>query len=110
MPKKKDLQDEFTLTLRKPITLGEGVDAETYTKLDLREPEAEEVLDFNRRSTKDAGDALKRLIAKVSGAPLAVVAKMKARDFMEASAYLAAFMEEEGDDDTSGDSEGSLGK
>jgi len=110
MPKKKELLDEFTLTLRKPITLGEGVDAETYTKLDLREPEAEEVLDFNRRSAKDAGDALKRLIAKVSGAPLAVVGKMKARDFMEASEYLTSFMEQEDDEDAPGDPEASLGK
>jgi len=110
--KKKDLQDEFTLTLRKPITLGEGADAETYTHLDLREPEAAEMLDFNRRSTKDPGDALKHLIAKVSGAPLAVVAKMKARDFTKASTYLVAFMEEEadGDGDDAGDSEAGLGK
>lgn len=98
MPK-KELQDEYTLTLRKPITLGSGAEAEIFYHLDLREPLAEELLDFNQRSAKDAGDALKRLIAKISGAPLSVIGKMKARDFTLASNYLMDFMNPEIEED-----------
>lgn len=90
---KQALQDEFTLTLRQPITLGTGLEAETYLHLALREPVADEVLDFNRRSAKDAGDALRYLIARVSGVPLAVIGKLKARDFTKAANYLVAFMD-----------------
>jgi hypothetical protein len=113
MPK-KELQDEFTLTLRRPVTLGTGADAESYSHLDLREPLTDEVLDFTRRSAKDPGDALKHLIARVSGAPLAVVAKIAARDFTKASNYLTAFMNPDLDNDEAaeegGGAEDVLGK
>ncbi|MBV2180889.1 MAG: phage tail assembly protein [Castellaniella sp.] len=102
----KELQDEMTLTLRHPITLGEGIEAQSYSKLDLREPLAEEVLDFNRRSGKDAGDALRYLIAKVSGVPLAVIGKMRARDFTKASSYLMDFLNPEIDEPEEGDDSG----
>lgn len=108
MPK-KELQDELTLTLRQPITLGNGTDTEMYSSLELREPLAEEVLDFARRSAKDSGDALRHLIAKVSGVPLAVVGKMKARDFTKASNYLMDFLNPEADEDApdeEGDTQG----
>lgn len=102
MPK-KELQDEMTLTLRQSVTLGKGADAETYDHLKLREPLAAEMLDFSQRSKGDAGDALRRLIAKISGVPLAVIDRMKVRDFNAAANYLTPFMdpdlEQDGDDD-----------
>lgn len=87
------LDDELTITLRKPITLGSANDSETYDHLDLREPLAGEMLDFNRKAGTDPGDALRRLIAKISGVPLAVIDRLKARDFNKASAYLMAFLD-----------------
>lgn len=96
MPK-KEISDELTITLRKPVTLGQGSDAETFTELPLREPIVEEVLSFNRESGKDAGDALRKLIAKVSGTPIAVINRIGARDFTTAANYLTSFMA--GDDD-----------
>lgn len=95
---KKELQDELTLTLRKPVTLGTSAEAQVYSELNLREPLAEEVLDFNRRSGKDAGDALRHLIAKISGAPLTVIDKIRARDFTRASNYLMDFLNPEADE------------
>jgi len=112
---KKELEDEFTLTLRKPIALGTGADAETYTQLELREPLADEMLEFSRLSAADAGNALRRMIAKISGVPLAVIGKMRARDFTRASNYLMEFMnpeieEPDSDDDESEEGEGAEGK
>lgn len=104
---KKELQDELVITLRKPITLGTGADAETYTEVVLREPEVKEVLTFSRRSAKDSGDALRHLIAEISTVPLAVVDKMKSRDFTKAAVYLSAFIDPDqedggGEDETAG--------
>lgn len=101
---KKELQDEMTLTLRQPIKLGDGTESEVYTELALREPLAEEELDFNRRSAKDAGEALRHLIAKVSGVPIAVIGKMRARDFNKASNYLMDFLNPEVEPDADDDS------
>lgn len=100
MPK-KEIPDELTITLRKPVTLGQGSDAETFTELPLREPVVEEVLTFNKESGKDAGDALRKLIAKVSGTPIAVINRIGARDFTTAANYLTSFMG--GDEDEAGD-------
>lgn len=100
---KQELQDELTITLRKPITLGTGMDAETYTVLNLREPEVKEVLAFSRRSAKDPADAMRHLIAEISTVPLAVIDKVKARDFAKAANYLSAFMEQDGEDTPSGE-------
>ncbi|MCY1195587.1 hypothetical protein AVE30378_02143 [Achromobacter veterisilvae] len=105
---KKELQDELVVTLRKPITLGAGADAETYTALNLCEPDVEAILEFNRRAAKDPGDAMRYLIAKISGVPLAVINKVKARDFTKSAAYLTAFMGDE--DDAQGDEEPPEGK
>lgn len=101
MPK-KEIPDELTITLRKTVTLGQGSDAETFTELALREPIVEEVLAFNKESGKDAGDALRKLIAKVSGTPIAVISRIGARDFTTAANYLTSFM---GGDEDEADAE-----
>ncbi|WP_238911934.1 phage tail assembly protein [Achromobacter xylosoxidans] len=109
MPK-KEIPDELTITLRKPVTLGQGSDAETFTELALREPIVEEVLAFNKDSAKDAGDALRKLIAKVSGAPIAVINRIGARDFTTAANYLTSFMAGDEDEASEEDEETSAGK
>ncbi|ANN70916.1 phage tail assembly protein [Bordetella bronchialis] len=107
MPKAKELQDEMTLVLRKPVTLsdGKGGESTVYEQLSLREPLVEEMLVFSQKAAKDPGDAVRHLIAKISGVPLAVINKMRARDFTEASNYLMAFMtpEDASDDPDSED-------
>lgn len=104
---KKELPDEYTVVLRKPVTLGTGADAETYYQLELREPFADEMLDFSNRSRKDPGDALKTLIAKVSGVPLAVVAKIRSRDFNISAQYLTNIMDPDyGKDESEDDADG----
>lgn len=109
MPK-KEIPDELTITLRKPITLGQGGDAETFTEMTLREPVVEELLAFNKESAKDAGDALRKLIAKISTLPLAVVNRVGARDFTKASNYLTSFMEGDEDEADVDDGESGAGK
>ncbi|KAJ8134726.1 hypothetical protein OY671_012061, partial [Metschnikowia pulcherrima] len=66
----KEIPDESTIASRKPVTSGQGGDAETFTELVLREPIVEEVSSFNKDSSKDAGDASRKLIGKVSGVPI----------------------------------------
>lgn len=111
MPK-KEIPDELTIPLRKPITLGQGNDAETFTEMALREPVVEEVLAFNKESAKDAGDALRKMIAKVSTLPIAVINRVGARDFTKAANYLTSFMAEEdaGDEAVDGDEGATAGK
>ncbi|MDX3878123.1 MAG: phage tail assembly protein [Achromobacter sp.] len=109
MPK-KEIPDELTITLRKPITLGQGGDAETFTEMALREPVVEELLAFNKESAKDAGDALRKLIAKISTLPLAVVNRVGARDFTKASNYLTSFMAGDEDEADADDGESGAGK
>ncbi|CAB3627356.1 Uncharacterised protein [Achromobacter sp. 2789STDY5608633] len=109
MPK-KEIPDELTIALRKPVTLGQGGDAETFTELVLREPIVEEVLSFNKDSSKDAGDALRKLIGKVSGVPIAVINRIGARDFTTAANYLTSFMAGDEDEVDAGDEDSSVGK
>jgi hypothetical protein len=80
-----EVQDEKTIVLRKPVTLG-GV---TYEKLDLREPTAGELA----KATKAGGNvdvaiALISLIAKV---PRGAVEGLSQRDLQEASDFLGSF-------------------
>lgn len=109
MPK-KEIPDELTITLRKPVTLGQGSDAETFTELALREPMVEETLAFNKDSAKDPGDALRKLIAKVSGVPIAVINRIGTRDFTTAANYLTSFMAADEDEVGAEDEESGMGK
>lgn len=88
-----ELQNEMTITLRQSIRLGDSSNEEYYDHLDLREPLAGEMLEFNRKAATDPGDALRRLIAKISGVPLAVIDRLTARDFNRASSYLMVFLD-----------------
>lgn len=87
-----ELKDEWTLELRKPVRLGKGVEETVYTEIELREPVLEEVLGFSSRAARGSGEAMKWLIAKISGVPLAVLDKITIRDFNAAVDYLTAFM------------------
>lgn len=109
MPK-KEIPDELTITLRKAITLGQGADAETFTEMLLREPVVEELLTFNKDSAKDAGDALRKLIAKISTLPIAVVNRVGARDFTKASNYLTSFMNDDEDESGAEEEDAGAGK
>jgi len=112
MAKKQELQDEWQMPLRKSVSLKDdkGNITETFDHLDLREPMVEEVEDFWKRATKEPLGAVRYLIARVSGAPLSVVAKMGARDFTAAQKYLTAFFTDDEDGDDADDSEGGEGK
>ena len=81
-----ELQEEKTITLRKPVKVG---DVE-YTTLDLREPTAGELSKANKAGDNiDLAIALISMIAKV---PRAAVDQLCQRDFQEANDFLSSFM------------------
>lgn len=83
-----NMQDEKTITLRKPVELG-GV---TYDKLDLREPTAGE-LDKASRATSDVGAAI-LLISIIAKVPKGAIEGLCQRDLKECSDFLASFAED----------------
>ena len=84
-----ELQDEFSLTLRKPLATAAG----EVTSLQLREPTAGELDKFTRAiaAKGDIGATL-LLIALVTGIDQPLLEKLGARDFQAASDYLGSFM------------------
>jgi len=82
-------QEELTLTLSKPVTIGSGEAAMTYDQLDLREPTAGELEKASRADTS-IGVAINliQLIAKV---PRSVVERLCQRDLARANAFLESF-------------------
>jgi hypothetical protein len=87
MPDAEALPTPMTLTLRKPVRVDDA--SEPITSLTLREPAAGE-----RRKIEQLGGtkASIELIAMVSGAPRAAVARLCARDFRKAAIYLMGFI------------------
>jgi hypothetical protein len=83
------IEDEKTITLRKPVKLG---DIE-YTKLDLREPTAGEL----EKATKAANQmgVVINLIQLVAQVPRRVVEGLCQRDLKDASDFLEAFSSED---------------
>ncbi len=80
-----DLQDEMTLMLRKPVTIGDIV----YDKLDLREPTAGELSKAMKApSSIDTAIALISMVAKV---PKTAVEGICQRDLEDATAFLGRF-------------------
>lgn len=81
-----EIEEQKTITLRKPVTLGEV----TYDKLELREPTAGEM----SIAQKAGGgvDLTMSLIQQIARMPKKAVESLGARDLTEADAYLAGFM------------------
>lgn len=79
------IPDALTIILRKPVTLGD-----TYTKLELREPTADEWARWDKLSGIDA-DIMS--VSIVSGVPEPAVRMIGARDLITASRYLARFLD-----------------
>lgn len=83
-----EMQDELTLTLRKPLVTAKG----EVTELALREPTAGELDKFTRAMAKDGGVAATLvLIAAITAIDRPFLEKLGARDFNAASDYLAGF-------------------
>ncbi|MET3135636.1 hypothetical protein AAKU55_005950 [Oxalobacteraceae bacterium GrIS 1.11] len=81
-------QDEKTITLRKPVTLG-GV---LYATLDLCEPNADQLEKASRAPTQ-VGMVIE-LISMVAKVPKTVVGKLCQRDLKAASDFLGSFTED----------------
>ena len=79
------MQDEKTITLRKPVTLGDVV----YDKLELREPTAGE-LEKASKATTNLGIVM-NLISAVAKIPRVVVEGLCQRDLKEAGDFLDGF-------------------
>ena len=79
------LQEEKTLVLRKPVTLG-GV---VYESLDLREPTAMEL----SKASKAGGsvDIAIQLISIIAKVPVGAIGRLGQRDFQEAADFLSSF-------------------
>lgn len=80
---------EKTITLRKPLTLGSGDGAITYTELTLREPTAGELEKASRADTSVG--IMINLISAIAKIPRSAVEQLSQRDIGEASDYLAGF-------------------
>jgi hypothetical protein len=92
--KPDELPDEFTLTLKKPITFGKDPNVEHHVELQLREPTMDEIDAFTKNVRKKGEiEALKFFIAAVSGVPFVIIGKLGARDMMVAQGYLLAFIQ-----------------
>ena len=89
-----ELPDQLTITLRKPVTLGE-----TFTELRLTEPTGAQMLEIDKYRGVEA-DLMS--LAIVSGIPLPAVKMIGARDIRAGSLYLASFLF---DDPKTGDSD-----
>ena len=77
--------DEITIPLRKPITLGDLV----YSELKLKEPTAGQI-EKASASTSGAGSVI-NLISIVAVVPRRVAEGLCQRDFQEASNFLESF-------------------
>ncbi|SEJ21686.1 Phage tail assembly chaperone protein, E, or 41 or 14 [Azotobacter beijerinckii] len=83
------LQDELTITLSKPITIGAGDAALVYEKLELREPTAGELEKASRADTS-VGVAI-NLIQMIAKIPRAAAEKIGQRDLARANEFFGAF-------------------
>ena len=80
--------ETMTIKLRKPITLGDGVDAITYSEMTLREPTAGEWL---RWDGLDKVASNLKCVEVVSGWPEIVVKQIPVTEFMQAVDFIADF-------------------
>jgi hypothetical protein len=80
-----NVEETLTITLRKPIT---GPDGGKFDRLDLREPTIGEVEKSTGKTGVKANIFLVSMVAEV---PEAVIAKLSARDFAKALAFVNSF-------------------
>lgn len=81
----REIEDEYTLILKKPIKDGDTV----ITEFTLREPTAKEMKQAN--ALPDPMDSNLKLISAVSGIPKPALEQMVSRDFQKCSRFFARF-------------------
>ncbi|RON52928.1 hypothetical protein BK666_02190 [Pseudomonas frederiksbergensis] len=81
--------EETTITLVKPVVIGKGDSAITYSELKLREPNAGEIEKATRADTS-VGAAI-TLISLIAAIPRGAVEKLCKRDLVAANNFLEAF-------------------
>jgi len=82
-------EDEITITLSKPITVGKGDNAVVYEELKLREPTAGELEKATRADTS-VGQAI-NLISLITAIPRGAIETLRKRDLVAANKYLEGF-------------------
>jgi hypothetical protein len=99
---KKEIPDELTITLSKPIKL-KGTEDSEILEISLHEPNLLQLGQFIKKTQKEnAVDAMKYLISIVSGVPLVVLDQIGVRDFYKAQEYMIAFITPPDEDDPEG--------
>lgn len=83
------IQEEITITFRKPLTLGSGEDRLEYSHVTLREPMAGELDQASRELTSVGG--VIRLIHLIGKIPIEAARKVGSRDLNKASAFFSSF-------------------
>ena len=83
------LEEEKAITLIKPVVLGKGDSAITYSEVTLREPEAGELEKASRADT-NTGAAI-TLISLVAKIPRSAAEKFCQRDLKACNDFLASF-------------------
>lgn len=82
-------EDEKTITLRKPLTIGTGDGAITYAELALREPTAGEL---EKASRADTGvGTMINLVSAIAKIPRSAAEQLSQRDIGEVSDFLSGF-------------------
>ncbi len=81
--------DELTITLRKPITVGDQV----YDVLELREPTAGEFEKMTKLASTNPTGSLILLISLVTGIALPIINRIGVRDMNAAGEFLMGFMQ-----------------
>lgn len=85
------MEDEKIIKLRKPLTIGSGDGAITYTELTLREPNAGELEKASRADTS-VGTMI-NLVSAIAKIPRAAAEQLSQRDLGEVSTFLGGFTE-----------------
>lgn len=87
-----DIQDEITITLRKPLTFGKGDKAQTFETVTLREPTAGELEAAARADTGVGGMLI--IMRLQTGIPRQALEGMSQRDLKECNDFLESFSDE----------------
>ena len=84
-----DIEEEKTIELLKPITLGKGDNAIVYSEIKLREPLAGEIEKAQRADT--SAGAVITLVHLIGKVPRGVAEQLCQRDFTACDQYLSVF-------------------
>ncbi|MEX3635952.1 phage tail assembly protein [Paraburkholderia sp. BR14320] len=107
---KAPIPDELTITLKRPVTMSgkDGGDSTVYAELELHEPNVDQLSQFVKRTQKETAiDAMKFLIALVSGVPQPVLNRIGVSDFYQAMQYMTRWVSPPAADDPEGNAAGS---